>query len=47
MSFTQLINHERKHMKPINGKLTISGASWELRAKLSDETKEIYSKIKC
>lgn len=33
-------------MKPINGKLTISGASWELRAKLSDETKEIYSKIK-
>lgn len=33
-------------MKPIHGKLTISGASWELRAKLSDNTKEIYSKIK-
>jgi hypothetical protein len=33
-------------MKPIHGKLTVSGASWELRAKLSNDTKDIYSQIK-
>lgn len=33
-------------MKPINRKLNISDASWELLAKLSDNTKDIYSKIK-
>jgi hypothetical protein len=46
MSFTQSIKYERIHMKSINGKLTISGASWELRAKLSDETKDLYARLK-
>lgn len=33
-------------MKPINRKLTVSGASWELRVKLSDDTRNIYSQLK-